>query len=84
MIKAFGLVVIVALLVGCASVGSSSQSGQSYASGNLPLGAKNVEALGNDWCTFELETNGKTRKFLYRGRSIGGNSGTETITEISQ
>ena len=44
----------------------------------VPHGAKNVKDMGNYWYTFELEVDGKTRKFLYRANGAGG------IVEIRQ
>lgn len=49
---------------------------------HVPPGAKNVVVLGDDWYTFELETDGKKRKFLYRAHMMGSNAATSTITEL--
>lgn len=49
---------------------------------SFPNSAKNVTSLGNGWFTFELETNGKTHKFLFRKPNSGGSSDPEIITEL--
>lgn len=59
---------------------------QEYGAVTFPDGAMKVMDLGNGWHTFELETDGVTRKFLFH--RTGDYSGEcswaqESITEIS-
>lgn len=54
----------------------------SYSSSNFPNGATNVRDLGNDWYYFELQIEGKQRKFMYR-RTGCGNTTTDCVTELS-
>jgi hypothetical protein len=49
----------------------------------LPNGSKKVLDLGNDWYTFELEIDGKNRKFLYHSYHHGSDSSMDAITELS-
>lgn len=61
------------LFVGC---------NQSTNQESMPTGAKNVKDLGHGWSSFELDIDGKTNKFLYRRKGVGGNAETECITQI--
>jgi len=45
----------------------------------LPSGAYNLNSVGNGWYTFELEINGRYRKFLYHRYDRG-----ETICELGK
>lgn len=56
---------------------------QQFTNSALPSGAKNVRELGNGWRYFEVELEGRNRKFLYRSSGCG-NSNTETVTELSE
>ena len=49
--------------------------------GNIPPNSKNIQSLGDGWYTFELNVQGKDRKFMFR-RTGSGNTSTETITEL--
>lgn len=59
------------------------QALQQFTNSSLPTGAKNVRELGNGWKFFEMELEGRNRKFLYRAGGCG-NSNTECVTELSQ
>lgn len=80
--------VILALFIfcGCEQVPESYNQKeirlQQYVLSHLPNGAKNINDIGNDWYTFELEINGKNQSFLFR-RTGSGNSITECITKVS-
>lgn len=54
---------------------------------HLPQGAKNIVKLDEEWHTFELVIDGRTRKFLRRTYGVlkGGqfNQATDTITELT-
>jgi hypothetical protein len=54
-----------------------------FASERLPNGSRKVMDLGNDWFTFELETDGKNRKFLYHSYHHRMDSSMDAITELS-
>lgn len=57
-----------------------------FGASELPLHAKKVMDCGNGWYTFELETYGKQRVFLFhRKADYSGESswGLESITELS-
>ena len=59
---------------------------QQFGSEKLPVNAKKVMDLGNGWKTFELEIDGKNRKFIYRQSKFSGGHraySSEAITEIS-
>jgi hypothetical protein len=47
----------------------------------LPPNTKNFKALGNEWYYFEMEIDGRNRKFLYRSTGVG-NDNVETVTEL--
>lgn len=59
-----------------------------YAIEVLPNNAKAVTDLGNGWMTFDLEMDGKSRRFLYRKRWYKTKSdykvASECITELSE
>jgi len=79
--KAFLIALLVSIgLTGC-SISIDYQ--QEVVRDHLPTGVKNVRSMGNSWLTFELEVNGKNRKFLYRGNKLDrSNCATEAITEL--
>ena len=59
---------------------------QEYGKSELPNEAKKVMDLGNGWRTFELETDGVNRKFLFHRAgdySGDGQWSQESITEMS-
>lgn len=59
---------------------------EKYGQAHFPDGAYNVQELGNEWYTFELETDGKKRKFLYHYVYVSGHqsqSAAQCITELS-
>jgi hypothetical protein len=54
----------------------------------LPPGAKNVNALNEEWHTFDLVIDGRTRRFLRRIYGMKGSNGqyesaTEAFTELT-
>lgn len=61
------LVIGCVLFVGCGSIeaGKHRQTEQNF-SLLAPADASNVKQLGNSWCVFDLELDGKIHKFLYR------------------
>lgn len=73
------LIAAVALIAGC----TSSASDEDFKKNNLPDDATNIQMIGNNWVTFNLIVEGRQRTFMYHGRSIGGNTGVEAITELN-
>lgn len=49
----------------------------------LPTGATKIRPLGNGWMTFELQVEGKTRKFMY-GRFKSHQDAVPAIVELQQ
>ena len=59
---------------------------QEYGTDNFPEAAQKVIDLGNGWYSFELRTDGVTRKFLFHRQGDYHGDGQwayESITEIS-
>jgi len=56
-----------------------SPQARSYAEEYLPAGAKNIVNRGNNWVTFDLEIDGRVRRFLFKRVPSGGSN---DITEL--
>lgn len=95
--KTMWVAVLAALLSGCGEVPVVERVETSverenrliqFAANALPNGAKVVTDHGNGWITFDLETEGKMRRFLYRKHwyytTNGHNVASECITELSK
>jgi hypothetical protein len=94
------LIALVILMVGCSEsthentvdpevlAAKQQVKLKKFASESLPKGCRNIVSLGNNWITFELETDGETRRFLYHkewhGTSRGYMVASESLTELSE
>ena len=55
-----------------------------YGKGYLPPDAANVQDHGKGWVYFELDTSGRTRKFLYHMPSPIRGARGETLVELKE
>ena len=83
-------VVCVFLILGAASYfGGASKTPEAdphydYGKGYLPPDAANVQDHGKGWVYFELDTSGRTRKFLYHMPSPIRGARGETLVELKE
>lgn len=80
--KTFLLMLCAAFLIAGCDKPSNPQE-DNFAASRLPNGSRKLTQLGNNWITFKLNVAGKDRTFLYHGKSLGYNTGVETITELN-
>lgn len=83
--NAFAAALIALAVVGCAD---EKQRKEQHELGRkmraeklLPPNTKNFRSLGNDWYYFEMELEGRNRKFLYRCTGMG-NDNVESVVEL--
>lgn len=84
-VSVLALLVVSFLVCGCQpqTEEQKCEALKQFTNSSLPSGAKNVRELGNGWRYFEVELEGRNRKFLYRASGCGNNN-TETVTELSE
>ena len=74
------IILAAVMIVGCEP---SNISDDKFTSVQLPSNAKDVNLLGNNWITFNLEVEGRRRTFMYHGASLNGDGARECITELN-
>jgi hypothetical protein len=73
MIKKISLFLLSVLLVGCAPNAQDIEIKDEH--GILPVNAKVIKQLGNNWIVFEIQG----RRYIYRGANLYSNYATEVL-----
>ncbi len=75
------ILTITAMIAGCSEPADSSEA--EFTKAQLPVNAREVTVLGNNWITFKLNVEGKDRSFMYHGEGLGSRYAHECITELN-